>query len=249
MIDVILHGANGRMGKVLQEMIAADPQLQVVAGIDKFIDETSPLPQYASPSDCRTKADVIIDFSNHGAVPALLDYCVASKTPVIVATTALTEDCRAQMREAAKTIPLFFSANMSLGINVLMKALKAITPVLEESFNIEIIEKHHNQKLDSPSGTAILLADTINDACEVKKDYIFGRHGKEDECKLTDLGIHAVRGGTIPGEHTVLYAGPDELIELKHTALSRTIFASGAVKAAKFLAGKAPGLYTMEDLV
>lgn len=249
MIDVILHGANGRMGKVLQEMISADPQLQVVAGIDKWIDESSPLRQYAAPSDCQTKADVIIDFSNHSAIPALLDYCVASKTPVVVATTALTEDSKAQMREAAKTIPVFFSANMSLGINVLMKALKAITPVLEESFNIEIIEKHHNKKADSPSGTAILLADTINDACAVKKDYVFGRHGKEDECKLTDLGIHAIRGGTIPGEHTVLYAGPDELIELKHTALSRTIFAGGAVKAAKFLTGKTPGLYTMEDLV
>lgn len=249
MIDVILHGANGRMGKALQEMIAADPHLQVVAGIDKWVDESAAFPQYSVPQDCQTKADVIIDFSNHSAVPALLDYCVASKTPVIVATTALTEDCKSQITEAAKEIPVFFSANMSLGINVLMKALKAITPVLEESFNVEIIEKHHNQKLDSPSGTALLLADTINDACQVKKNYLFGRHGKEDECKLTDLGIHAVRGGTIPGEHTVLYAGSDELIELKHTALSRAIFAGGAVKAAKFLANKAPGLYTMEDLV
>lgn len=249
MIDIILHGCNGRMGKVLQQMIKERSDMRVVAGIDAYIDESSSLVQYAAPADCKEKADVIIDFSNHEAVPDLLRYCIRTKTPVVIATTALTEECRQLLKKASAQIPVFFSANMSLGINVLAKALKAITPALEEQFNIEIIEKHHNQKKDSPSGTALLLADAVNDACLEKKTYLYGRHGKADECKLTELGIHAVRGGTIPGEHTVIYAGPDEVIELTHTALSRNIFASGALKAAAFLANQKPGLYHMEDLV
>ena len=151
--------------------------------------------------------------------------------------------------DAANEIPVFYSANMSLGINVLIKALKEITGVLEENFNIEIIEKHHTKKADSPSGTALLLADTINDACQVKKEYLYGRHSKNDACQMTDLGIHAVRSGTIAGEHTVIFGGPDEVIELKHLALSRNIFATGALKAAKFLAGKGKGMYSMEELI
>ena len=168
---------------------------------------------------------------------------------MVVCTTALTEDCLAAVDEAASEIPVFRSANMSLGINALAKALKTITPVLEPSFNVEIVEKHHNKKKDSPSGTAVLLADAVNSACKVKKEYVYGRHGKNDECRITDLGIHAVRGGTIPGEHTVIYAGPDEVIELTHTALSRNIFAEGALKAAEFLAGKPAGKYSMDDLI
>ena len=249
MLRIILHGSSGRMGKVLRGMIAAAPDMEVAAGIDAFPDPEADFPQFTKAADCDIDADVVIDFSNHEAVPGLIEFCLNKKLPVVVCTTALTEDQLRMVDDASSDIPVFRSANMSLGINALAKALRSITPVLEPSFNVEIVEKHHNKKKDSPSGTAILLADAVNSACEVKKDYIFGRHGKDDECKITDLGIHAVRGGTIPGEHTVIYAGPDEVIELTHTALSRNIFAEGALKAAQYLAGKPAGKYSMDDLV
>ncbi len=249
MLKVILHGSSGRMGKVLQSIISDAPDMEVVAGIDSVPDPNAGFPLFTVPSDCNADADVVIDFSNHAAVPKLLDFCSARKLPLVLCTTALTEDCLKKADEAASVIPVFRSANMSLGINILAKALKTITPTLEPSFNVEIIEKHHNKKKDSPSGTAILLADAVNSACLNKKDYIYGRHGKADECKITDLGIHAVRGGTIPGEHTVIFAGPDEVIELSHTALSGNVFAEGAVKAAAFIAGKPAGKYNMDDLI
>ena len=237
------------MGRVLREKISENPDLSLAAGIDSVLDPAADFPQFSAPADCDVEADVVIDFSNHAAVPALIDWCVEKKVPVIVCTTALTPDCLKKIEEASETIPTFRSANMSLGINALVKALKSITPVLEPAYNVEIIEKHHSKKKDSPSGTAIMLADAVNSVCETKKDYVFGRHGKDDECKITDLGIHAVRGGTIPGEHIVIYAGPDEVIELKHTALSRNIFADGALAAAVFLCGKKAGAYSMDDLM
>jgi len=249
MIETILHGCNGKMGKVLQQLIKEEADMEVIAGIDKNINGPTPFKLYTSPSDCIHKADVIIDFSHYTAVPELLDYCVATKTPVVIATTALGDAERSLLREASKTIPVFNTANMSLGINAIAKVMKEIVPILEGDFNIEIIEKHHNKKKDSPSGTALLLADAINDSCDVKKDYIYGRHSKSDECKITDLGIHAVRGGTIPGEHTIIFAGPDEVIEITHTALSRDVFARGAIRAAKFLVTREAGLYSMRDLV
>ncbi len=249
MTRVIIHGSSGRMGKVLREKIGGLDNMKIVAGIDAVIDDSADFPQFSSPADCSVEADVVIDFSNHAAVPALVDYCCERKIPAVICTTALTEDCIARINEAARQTAFFRSANMSLGINALAKALKSITPVLEDRFNVEIIEKHHNKKKDSPSGTAVMLADAVNSACRVKKDYVYGRHGKDDEVKLSDLGIHAVRGGTIPGEHTIIFAGPDEVIELTHTALSRDIFAEGAIAAADFLAGKANGLYSMDDII
>ena len=249
MIKVIINGCNGKMGRVLVDMINEDSDMEVIAGIDSNSSIHSPFKVYSSPGECEHKADVIIDFSHHSAVPALIDYCVSSKTPVVVATTALEESEYALIKEAAKETAIFQSANMSLGINIMKELLKKAMPPLEENFNVELIEKHHNKKVDSPSGTAFLLADAINESCETKKDYIYGRHGKADACKITDLGIHAIRGGTIPGEHTVIFAGPDEIIEIKHSALSRNIFASGAVKAAKYLAQFDKGLYSMEDLL
>lgn len=249
MLNIILHGSSGRMGKVLREMIEARPDMTVAAGIDAVSDPEAGFPQFSKAADCSIGGDVVIDFSNHAAIPALMEFCRNRQLPVVVCTTALTEECIADVERSAEKIPVFRSANMSLGINALAKALKTITPVLEPAFNVEIVEKHHNKKKDSPSGTAILLADAVNSVCQVKKDYLFGRHGKEDECKITDLGIHAVRGGTIPGEHTVIYAGPDEVITLTHTALSRDIFAAGALKAAEFLAAQPPGRYSMDDLI
>ena len=248
MLNIILNGCNGRMGQGLTRMIAAGENMQVVAGIDATGEVKSDYPVFKSAEDCDIKADVIIDFSHYTAVPNLLRHAAKIKTPIVVATTALDDECFAMLNQASKEIPVFRSANMSIGINALAKAISAITPVLEEKFNVEIIEKHHTAKLDSPSGTAILLADKVSAACKEKKNYLYGRHGKDDKFEMTDLGIHAVRGGTIPGEHTVIYAGPDEVIELKHTAYSREIFANGAIAAAKFLIQQENGLYSMDDM-
>jgi len=250
MLNVILHGCNGRMGKTLQNIISQEPDISIIAGIDKNMgSEPVPFKLYMSPLDCETKADVVIDFSRHDAIEDLLIYCVKTKVPVVIATTGLGEREMELIWKAAEEIPVFHSANMSLGINVMSKMLKAAVPTLEDDFNIEIVEKHHNKKIDSPSGTALLLANAINETLKNKKEYIFGRHSKYDQCKITEMGIHAIRGGTIPGEHTVIFAGPDEVIEVTHRVYSRNIFAYGALKAAKFIVNKSSGLYTMEDMI
>ncbi len=249
MITIILSGSQGKMGQVLQTKIENIPDLKVVAGIDRKEIPTSPFPVYQKVQAIKETADVVIDFSHDTALADLLTFCLAKKLPLVVATTGLKAETKTLLKEAAQTIPIFYSANMSLGINVLIKALQEITPALEADFDIEIIEKHHDQKKDAPSGTALLLADSINESCQNKKEYVYGRHGTELENKRDQLGIHAVRGGTIPGEHTVLFAGEDELIEIKHTALSRDIFANGALKAARFLYQKAPGFYAMSQLI
>ncbi|MDR2771055.1 MAG: 4-hydroxy-tetrahydrodipicolinate reductase [Clostridiales Family XIII bacterium] len=250
MLRIILNGVNGRMGSALRTAIEAEADLQIIAGFDKkFGGEPLPFKFYTNPEDCAHGADVVIDFSHFTAIPALLEYCLRTKTPVVVATTALGEAERALVEDAAARIPVFHSANMSLGVNVLLHAARLAAPALESDFNIEIVEKHHKEKTDSPSGTALLIAEAINDALAVKKDFVFGRHGKDDDCKITELGIHAVRGGALPGEHSILFLGPDEVIEFKHTIFSRNVFALGAVNAARFLAGKPPGLYSMDDLL
>ncbi|HZK88177.1 MAG TPA: 4-hydroxy-tetrahydrodipicolinate reductase, partial [Anaerovoracaceae bacterium] len=183
------------------------------------------------------------------AVNGVLAYCIKKSIPAVIATTALGDSEHEAIKSASQSIPVFNSFNMSLGINAIASLLKMLVPLLENDFNIEIIEKHHNKKKDSPSGTALLLADSINDACQTKKQYIYGRNGSNDDCKITDLGIHSVRGGTIPGEHTIIFAGPDEVIEITHTALSRNIFANGALRAAEFMVKKEKGLYSMKDLI
>ncbi|MDR1778794.1 MAG: 4-hydroxy-tetrahydrodipicolinate reductase [Clostridiales Family XIII bacterium] len=254
-MDFLIHGINGRMGRQVLDVLAGEPDANVPAGFDKMAAPEPPVfrgvavPVYENPADYAGGGDVIIDFSNFTAVPGLLAYAVAAGIPAVICTTALGEGERSALREAARSIPVFNSANMSLGINLVARMSAASVPALEENFNVEIIEKHHNQKADSPSGTALLIADAINEKCAVKKNYIYGRHGKDDVCLLSDMGIHAVRGGSLPGQHTVLFAGPDETIEITHTVYSRKVFALGAVKAARYLAGKAPGLYNMDDLL
>lgn len=249
MLRIILNGCYGRMGQVLQQQIAARPDLTVVAGIDRQLRTDTAFPVYTAAADIQEEADVVIDFSHDVAIEPLLAICEKKQLPVVIATTGLTEQTKERLQQASQNIPVFYSANMSLGINVLVKALQAITPALETDFDIEIIEKHHHMKKDAPSGTALLLADAVNDVCQTKKEYIYGRSGNDNDNPRTQLGIHAVRGGSIPGEHTVLYAGEDEIIELKHTALSRDIFAHGALKAAIYLAKQTPGLYNMQDLL
>ncbi|MDR0887069.1 MAG: 4-hydroxy-tetrahydrodipicolinate reductase [Clostridiales Family XIII bacterium] len=255
-MNYILNGINGRMGQVLIEIIKEEGG-NVIAGIDRNSEATANdagIPIYENPAELLKEnsgkiADAIIDFSNFTAVPALLEYAKKTGTPVVVCTTALGDTEKALMREASKVIPVFNSSNMSIGINLIAKMGQLAMPVLEDNFNVEIIEMHHDKKVDSPSGTAILLADAINESCKIKKDYIYGRHSKSDAVKKSDLGIHAVRGGTVPGIHTVIWAGPDELIEIKHTVYSRSVFAQGAVKAASWIADKDAGMYSMNDLI
>ncbi|MDR2132744.1 MAG: 4-hydroxy-tetrahydrodipicolinate reductase [Clostridiales Family XIII bacterium] len=250
MLNVIINGVNGRMGAELRAAVEAEKDMQIIAGFDKrFGDAPLPFKFYTNPADCAYGADVVVDFSHFTAIPALLEYCLRTETPVVVATTALGDAERALVESASAKIPVFASANMSLGVSVVLHASKLAASALESDFNIEIVEKHHKEKEDSPSGTALMIAEAINGALAVKKDFVFGRHGTSDECKLTDLGIHAVRGGALPGEHSILFLGPGETIEIKHTVFSRGVFALGAVKAARFVAGKAPGLYGMDDLI
>lgn len=255
MTKIILHGYAGKMGQTLARMIGARGDMQVVGGIDVGLagretdSDDSGVALCSVPEQFVGEADVIIDFSFHAAVPPLLDFARKRCIPAVVATTGLTQEEMGALTDAAKEVAIFRSANMSLGINLLAKALKGMTPFLERDFDIEIVEMHHNMKKDAPSGTALLLADKINEACEEKKEYIYGRHGDDQVFDHGQIGIHALRGGTIPGEHTVRFAGPDEVIELKHLAFSRDVFAHGALAAAEFLAGKPAGLYSMDDLI
>lgn len=248
-MKIILSGASGKMGRAITAMVKELPTLTIVAGIDRTTHDDSPFPLYPSLNEVKETADVVIDFSHFSNVPQLLTDAQAKNLPIVVATTGLPSETIALLRQTATHIPVFFSANMSLGVNVLIQALQAIVPSLEADFDMEIIEKHHNQKKDAPSGTALLLADSINEVCHTPKEYIFGRSGNENQNNRGQMGIHAVRGGTIPGEHTILFAGQDELIELKHTALSRNIFANGALKAAQFLVEQPTGLYSMKELL
>lgn len=250
MVRAIMHGCNGHMGQVITGLIKADEGIELVAGIDKYTGIANDYPVFESLEKCDVEADVIIDFSNAAAADALLTYCEKKKMPVVLCTTGLSEEQLAKIPEAAKKTAVLKSANMSLGINLLMKLLKEATKVLAPAgYDMEIVEKHHNQKLDAPSGTAIALADSMNEAMDEAYHYVYDRSQERKKRDTKEIGISAVRGGTIVGEHEVLFAGTDEVIEFKHTAYSKTIFGKGAVEAAKFLAGKPAGLYDMSDVI
>lgn len=250
MVRVIMHGCNGKMGRVITKIIEDDPEAEIVAGIDKYTGIQNTYPVFDSIEKCDVQADVIIDFSNAAAVDGLLDYCVEKQIPVVLCTTGLSEEQLQKMEGASAKTAVLKSANMSLGVNLLMKLLKDATKVLAPAgFDIEIVEKHHNQKVDAPSGTALALADSINESLEQEYTYNFDRSKERKKREKNEIGVVAVRGGTIVGEHEVIYAGTDEVIEFKHTAYSKAIFGKGAVEAAKFLAGKPVGRYDMSDVI
>ena len=250
MIKIILNGCNGRMGQVISAMAAEDPEMEIAAGVDMFDEGKNPYPVFSDITQCDVSADVIIDFSSPQAFDALMDYCIEKELPVVVCTTGLSDDQLSRLEEASRQVAVLKSANMSLGINLLIKLLKEAASVLAPAgFDVEIVEKHHNRKKDAPSGTAIALADSINEALGGEHDYVYDRSGRYEARSPREIGISAVRGGTIVGEHEVIFAGTDEVIEFKHTAYSRAIFAKGALQAARFLAGKAPGYYGMEDVI
>lgn len=247
MKKIILSGCNGRMGKAITNIVAETENAEIVCGFDISAGNHS-YPVYTDYTSVSVDADVIIDFSHPDNLGNLLAYAEKNHLPLVVATTGLSDEQRQAIKDAAKNIPVFFSANMSLGINLLIRLAKQATKVLEGSFDIEIIEKHHNKKLDAPSGTALAIADGISESLSQKAEYVYERHSVRKPREKQEIGLHAVRGGTIVGEHEVLFAGPDEVISVSHSAQSRDVFAQGAVRAALFLSEKAPGYYTMDDL-
>lgn len=250
MLKIIINGCYGKMGKVLAQEIELDDDVQVVAGIDRKIQEVrNPFPVYDNIFNCKEKADVIIDFSRPDALEGLLGYAVSNNTPLVIATTGLSKQDIENIIETSKKVPIFQSANMSLGINVLIELAQTASKIIGNFADIEIVERHHNLKIDSPSGTAYLIADKINSSLNSPKEYIFGRHTKTEKRKKEEIGIHAIRGGTIVGDHTVIFACNDEIIEISHSAASKNIFALGAIKAAKFIVNKKAGLYNMDDLI
>jgi 4-hydroxy-tetrahydrodipicolinate reductase len=250
MVKIIMHGCNGKMGQVITGIVAADPEVEIVAGIDVVDNRDNGYPVFTNINDCDVEADVIVDFAAALAVDNLLEYSVAKQIPVVLCTTGLSDEQLAKVKEDSAKVAILKSANMSLGINTLMKLLKDATNVFAPAgYDIEIVEKHHNQKLDAPSGTAIALADSINEARNGEYEYVYDRSQVRKKRDKKELGISAVRGGTIVGEHEVIFAGIDEVIEFKHTAYSKSVFAKGAVEAAKFLAGKPAGMYDMADVI
>ncbi len=249
MTNILLSGCSGKMGRVIGALVNDDPTCTIVGGIDLVDDSTLSFPVFSSPDKVTVKADVIIDFSHPSCLEPIMNYSAQNKIPVVVCTTGLSPEQKAYMASKCAETAVFFSANMSLGVNVLIDLAKKATTVLEDNFDIEIVEAHHNRKLDAPSGTALYIADSINEVCKESKEYIYDRHSVRKKREKREMGIHAIRGGTIVGEHTVIFAGNDEIIELKHTALSRDVFAEGAIAAAKFMTGKAPGMYDMNDLI
>lgn len=250
MTNIIMHGCNGKMGQVITDIVKETENAQIVAGIDLFDDGHNEYPVFKSLKECTVNADVIIDFCSAKAIDALLDYVEETKTPVVLCTTGLSEEQLSRVNELSGKVAVLRSANMSLGINLLMKLLKdAARQLAPAGFDIEIVEKHHNLKLDAPSGTALALADSINEEFDNSYNYIFDRSSRREKRDAKEMGISAVRGGTIVGDHDVIFAGLDEVVTFSHTAYSKSIFAKGAVSAAKFLAGKPAGMYGMSDVI
>ena len=248
MIKAILCGASGKMGGFVAAAAQADGEIQVVAGVDK-INNGEKFSIFSSFSDINVKADVIIDFSNPALLDDLLDYAVLNNIPAVIATTGYSDAQIEKIKSAAEKIPIFFTFNMSLGVNLIASLAKKAAQILGDGFDIEIIEKHHNQKLDAPSGTAIMLANAVNSVFGDKLNYEYDRHSVRRKRPKNEIGIHSVRGGTIVGEHDVIFAGHDEVITISHQAQSKEVFAVGAVRAAKFLYGKQSGLYDMNSMM
>lgn len=245
-----MYGCCGHMGQVISDLAAQDPDVEITAGVDIADKGNTGYPVYTDIYACQEDVDVVIDFSSARAVDTLLDYCGEKKLPVVLCTTGLSEDQLAKVEETAKKTAVLKSANMSLGINTLLKLIQEAAKVLATAgFDMEIVERHHRLKVDAPSGTALALADSLNEAVGGEYKYVFDRSQKRERRTDKEIGISAVRGGTIVGDHEVIFAGPDEVIEFKHTAYSKAVFGKGALEAAKYLAGKPAGRYDMSDVI
>lgn len=248
MINILLSGACGKMGNAVARCCKEETDVKIIAGVDKA-EVLCDFPVYSSFDDVKTAPDVIIDFSHVSVLESLLDFAIKNTVPVVLATTGYSDGQIKKIHEASNKIPVFFTANMSLGVNLLCSLAKNAAKILGSNFDVEIIEKHHNQKIDAPSGTALMLANAVNSVFDDTYIYEYDRHSKRQKRKKNEIGIHAVRGGTIVGEHDVIFAGHDEVITLSHSAQSKEVFAAGAVKAAKFIVGKPNGLYDMGSIL
>lgn len=250
MLKIALSGCNGRMGRVISDIVASKQDMEIVAGFDINTERHADFPVYADPFEFSGKCDVIIDFSNASSTEHLLAYCEQHNTPIVICTTGHSPEQLQNIRTASAKFPIFRSGNMSIGINLMIELLRQSASVLGENYDVEIIEKHHNQKLDAPSGTALMLADAVAHALPYDAEYVYDRHERRSKRPAHEIGISTIRGGTIVGEHSVLFCGRDEIIEIKHTALSREVFAVGAVDAAAFMAGcMQAGMYDMSDVI
>ena len=250
MQKIIISGCCGHMGRAVADICANDPEVEAAAGIDLLAQPMDGFPVFSSPAACDVQADAVIDFSNPAALDGLLELCTAHRLPIVLATTGYSEEQLARIGEAAKLIPVFRSANMSLGINVLLDLVKRAAALLGDGFDVEIAERHHSRKLDAPSGTALMLADAAAQGMSCEAQYVYDRYSVRKPRDKGEIGISSLRGGTIVGDHTVVFAGRDEVVEFTHRAASREVFAVGAVKAAKFLAAAgAPGMYDMSHLI
>lgn len=250
MVKVIMHGCNGHMGQVISGLIKDDPEIEIAAGIDLADNRDNGYPVFTDIWACKTEADAVIDFCSAKAVDNLLDYCVKRQIPVVLCTTGLSEEQLKKVEEASKKVAVLKSANMSLGINLLSKLVKEAAGTLAAAgFDMEIVEKHHRLKVDAPSGTALALADSINEGLDNAYHYVYDRSQVRQKRDDKEIGISAVRGGTIVGEHDVIFAGADEVITFQHTAYSKAVFGKGAIQAAKFIKGKGPGWYQMSDVI
>ena len=250
MTRVIMHGCNGKMGQTITGLVAADKEIEIVAGVDAFDDGRNVYPVFKTIELCSVEADAVIDFSNADAADRLLDYCVEKKLPCVLCTTGLSEKQLQKVKEASGKTAILKSANMSLGINMLLKLLREATAILSPAgFDVEIVEKHHRLKKDAPSGTALALADAVRDELSADYEYVYDRSERMEARPEKEIGISSVRGGTIVGDHDVIFAGEDEVITFSHRAYSKAVFGKGAVQAAKFLKGKKAGLYDMSDVI
>jgi 4-hydroxy-tetrahydrodipicolinate reductase len=250
MTGIIMSGCFGHMGTVITELVSGRSDCKIVAGVDINIKENPGFPVYTKISDVKEEADVVIDFSHPSLLNDLLNYSTnGNKTPLVLCTTGYTPEQVENLKKASETVPIFYSRNMSLGINLIVELAKKATKVLGSQFDVEIIEKHHNQKIDAPSGTALMIADAISSVREDEVHYMYDRHSQRKKRDSNEIGIHAVRGGTIVGEHEVIFAGKHEVITLSHSAQSKELFATGAVSAAVYMNGKSAGLYDMSDLI
>ncbi|QBD85629.1 4-hydroxy-tetrahydrodipicolinate reductase [Clostridium tetani] len=248
MVRIMLVGCNGKMGRIITHCSKDFNDIEIVAGVDKSSTSNLDFPVFENIHSSSVECDVVLDFSRPSSLKSLISYCTEKKLPLVLCTTGYSKEELNLIEETSKNIPIFKSANMSIGINVINSILKDISKKLYKDFDIEIIEKHHNQKVDSPSGTALLLADTIKDNVPEKLEYIYGRSGHSKRTK-NEIGIHAIRGGSIVGDHDVIFAGIGECIEIKHTAISREVFAIGALKASAFMKGKPSGMYNMDCML
>jgi len=249
MTRIIVSGCNGKMGRMITACVSNRCDCEIVAGLDINTESYGGFPVYANPRNCDIEADAIIDFSHPSALDGVLAYAKEHHLPVVVATTGLTADQIQSVKDASSDVPVFFSANMSLGISLLAELAKKAAALLGQDFDVEIVEKHHNQKIDAPSGTALLLADSLSEALPYDAEYVYDRHAVRQKRAKQEIGFSSIRGGTIVGEHDVIFAGRDEVITLSHSAASKEVFAVGAINAALFLTTQAPGYYSMRDLI